>query len=63
MGIDAQYQSVAPGANAPNIPWFHDIFSAFSLSLMCVQKPLCIDFYVSFPLFVGNLSKDERGSF
>ena len=30
---------------------------------MCVQKPFCIDFYVSFSLFARNLSKDERGSF
>ena len=41
----------------------HDIFNAFYLSFMCVQKPFCINFYVSFSLFAGNLSKDERGSF
>ena len=35
----------------------------FYLNLVCVQKPFCIDFYVSFFLFAGNLSKDERGSF
>ena len=46
-----------------DIPWFHGIFSAFSLSLVCVQKPFCINFYISFSLFSGNLSKDERESF
>ena len=46
-----------------NIPWFHVIFNAFSLNLVCVEKPFCIDFYVSFSLFGGNLSKDERGKF
>ena len=46
-----------------DIPWFHDIFNAFSLRLVCVQKPFCMDFYVSFHLFAGNLSKDEHGSF
>ena len=46
-----------------DIPWFHGIFNAFFLSLVCVQKPFCIDFYVSLSLFAGNLSKDERGSF
>ena len=45
------------------IPWFHGIFNDFSLSLVCVQKPSCIDYNVSFPLFLGNLSKDKRGSF
>ena len=44
-------------------PWFHGSFNAFSISLVCVKKPFCIDFYVSVSLFVGNLSKDERGSF
>ena len=48
---------------AIDISWFHGIFNAFSLSLVCVQKPFCINFYVSFSLFAGNLSKDERGSF
>ena len=43
--------------------WFHGIFSDFSLSLVCVQKSFCIDFYVSFSLFAGKLSKDECGSF
>ena len=46
-----------------DIPWFYGIFNAFSLSLVCVQKPFCINFYVSFSLFAGNLSKDERESF
>ena len=46
-----------------DIPWFHSIFNVFSLSLVCVQKPFCIDFYVSFSLFAGNLSKDECGKF
>ena len=46
-----------------DVPWFHGIFNAFSLSLMCVQKLFYIDFYVSFSLFAGNLSKDERRSF
>ena len=46
-----------------NIPWFNGIFNAFSLSLVCVQKPLCIDFYATISLFAGNLSKDKRGSF
>ena len=46
-----------------DIPWFHGIFNAFSLSLVYVQKPFCIDFYVSFSLFAGNLSKDERRCF
>ena len=45
------------------VPRFHDIFNVFSLSLMCVQKPFCIDFYISFSLFAGNLFKDEIGSF
>ena len=39
------------------------VFLFFSLSLMCFQKPLFINFYVSFSLFIGNLSKDERRSF
>ena len=43
-----------------DIPWFHDIFNAFSLNLVCV---FCIDFYVSISLFGKNLSKDEHGSF
>ena len=30
---------------------------------MCFQKTFCIKYYVSFTLFAGNLSKDERGSF
>ena len=46
-----------------DILWFHGIFNAFSLSLVCVQKPFCIDFCVSFSLFTGNLSKDELGNF
>ena len=46
-----------------DIPWFHGIINTFSLSLVCVQKPFCIDFYVSFSLFAENLFKDERGSF
>ena len=46
-----------------DIPWFHGIFNVFSLSLVCVQNPFCIDFYESFSLFAGNLSKDEFGSF
>ena len=35
----------------------------FYLSVVCVQKPFCINFYVSFYLFAGNLSKDEHESF
>ena len=27
-----------------DIPWFHGIFNAFSLCLVCVQKPFCIIF-------------------
>ena len=46
-----------------DVPWFHGIFNAFSLSLVYLQKPFCIDFYASFSLFAGNLPKDERGSF
>ena len=46
-----------------DILWFHDIFNALSLSLVCVQKPFCIDFYVSVSLFARKLSKDECGSF
>ena len=46
-----------------DLPLFHGIFNVFSLSLVCVQKPFCIDFYVSFSLFAGNLSKDEHISF
>ena len=46
-----------------DISWFHGIFNDFSLSLVYVQKPFCIDFYVSFSLFLGNLSEYERGSF
>ena len=46
-----------------DVPWFHSTFNDFSLSLVCVQKTYCIDFYVSFSLFAGNLSKDERESF
>ena len=46
-----------------DLPLFHGIFNVFSLRLVCVQKPFCIDFYVSFSLFAGNLSKDERESF
>ena len=46
-----------------DVPWFHGIFNVFSLNLVCVKKPFCIDFYVSFSLFVGNMSKDERESF
>ena len=48
---------------SPDMPWFHGIFNVFFLSLVCVQKPFCIDFYVSFSLFAGNLSKDERECF
>lgn len=46
-----------------DLPWFHVIFNAFSLSLLCVQKPFCIDFFLNFSLFVRNLSKDVRESF
>ena len=46
-----------------DIPWFRGIFNVFTLGLVCVQKPLCIDFYVSLPLFAGNMSKDERRTF
>ena len=34
-----------------DVSWCHGIFNAFSLSLVYVQKPFCIDFYVSFFLF------------
>ena len=43
-----------------DIPWFHGIFNVFSLILVCVQKPFCINLYVSYSVFAGNLSKDER---
>ena len=33
------------------------------MDLVCVQNPFFIDFYVSFSLFAGTLSKDERRSF
>ena len=46
-----------------DIPWFTSILNAFSLSLVCVKKPFCIDFYVIFSLFAGNLPKDECGSY
>ena len=45
------------------MPWFHGIINTFSLSLVCVHKPFCINDYVSFSLFAGNLSQDGRGSF
>ena len=53
----------SPTGVETDIPWFHGIFNTFSLNLECVQKPFCIDFYVSFSLFARNLSKDERISF
>ena len=34
-----------------DIPLFHCIFNTFSLSLICVQKPVCIDFLCKF-LFI-----------
>ena len=46
-----------------DIPWFRGIFNAFSFCLVCLQKPFCIYYYVSFSLFAQNLFKDERGSF
>ena len=46
-----------------DIPWFHGIFNVFSLSLVYVQKPFCIIFYVSLSLFAGNLSKRLKRSF
>ena len=49
--------------NMIDVPWFHTIFNAFSLILVCVQKPFCIDFCVSFSLFSRNLSNDEHRCF
>ena len=46
-----------------DVPWFHGIFHVFSLSLVYVKMPFCINFYVSFFLFARNLSKYESGSF
>ena len=46
-----------------DIPWFHAIFDAFSLNLVCIKKTFCIDLYVSFSLFARNQSKYERGKF
>ena len=43
-----------------DIPWYQGIFNVFSLNLVCFEKPFCIDFNVSFFLFAGSLSKDER---
>ena len=39
------------------IPWFYGIFNGFYISLVCVHKPFCINFSVTFSLFAGNLSK------
>ena len=39
-----------------DIPWFHGIFSNFSLCLVR-PKAFCTNFYVSFSLFARNLYK------
>ena len=39
--ITKTYQLLTYFPRITDIPWCHGIFNAFSLSLVCVQKPFC----------------------